>query len=80
MRFQVEAGPARRVVVTGTADFNPTTLAGGRPLPDGMWDISVRFDLVGVDLKTRLGVDATTRVRCRPPRSSGPARPPSFRT
>jgi poly(ribitol-phosphate) beta-N-acetylglucosaminyltransferase len=53
-------GPAQRVVVTGTASFDPATLAGGRPLQNGVWDVSVRFATVGVDLRARIGVDEGT--------------------
>jgi poly(ribitol-phosphate) beta-N-acetylglucosaminyltransferase len=53
-------GSTRRVVVTGTASLDPATLAGGRPLPNGVWDVSVRFATVGVDLRARIGVDTET--------------------
>ena len=52
---------AHRVVVTGTADFDPATLAGGRPLANGIWDVAVRFSCIGVDLRGRVGVDPATR-------------------
>lgn len=50
---------AQRVVVTGTAELDPATLAGGRPLPDGTWDISVSVSTVGFGARARLGVDAS---------------------
>lgn len=50
----------RRVVVTGTADIDAATLAGGRPLADGTWDISVSVSSVGVGARARLGVDGLT--------------------
>jgi poly(ribitol-phosphate) beta-N-acetylglucosaminyltransferase len=56
-----DSGPDRRVVHTGTADFAAATLAGGRLLPDGLWDVFVRLASVGVDVKARLGVDEQTQ-------------------
>lgn len=55
------SGPAKRVVVTGTAEFDPATLAGGRALPNGVWDIAVRFGNLGVELRARLGADDATQ-------------------
>ncbi len=52
---------AHRVVVTGAAEFDPSTLAGGRALANGIWDVTVRFSCIGVDLRGRIGIEPTTR-------------------
>lgn len=51
----------RRVVYAGTAEFEPSTLAGGRALANGVWDVFLRFGSLGIDLKARLGTDRDTR-------------------
>jgi glycosyltransferase involved in cell wall biosynthesis len=55
-----DGGPDRRVVMKGSAVVDPAVLAGGRPLPNGIWDVSVRFGTLGVDLRGRLGADKAT--------------------
>jgi hypothetical protein len=52
--------PARELIFTGTVDVDVMTLAGGRPLVDGLWDISLRFAFLGVGVHPRVGVDAAT--------------------
>jgi hypothetical protein len=44
------------IVVTGCADLDPTTLAGGRPLSNGLWDPWLRFSPLGLDVRARLRV------------------------
>jgi hypothetical protein len=55
-----DAGSVKRVIMTGTATIDQATLAGGRPLANGLWDISVRVEVAGIALRARLGADAAT--------------------
>lgn len=48
---------AKRLVVALGADLDPATLAGGGPLPRALWNISVRFAGLGMELRTRLRSD-----------------------
>jgi len=56
-----QPGSNRHVVIRGSAEFDPSTLAGGRPLANGVWDVLVRFVSLGVELRARLASDAETQ-------------------
>ena len=39
----------------GEVVIDPATAFGGRPLPRGVWDVSVRLNVLGISRETRLG-------------------------
>jgi glycosyltransferase involved in cell wall biosynthesis len=49
----VPAGP-HRIVLDGTAGFDPTTLACGGQLTTGLWDITFRWGTCGFDMRSKL--------------------------
>jgi glycosyltransferase involved in cell wall biosynthesis len=55
LRPLAEASPGQHVVMVGSADLDVATLAGGRRLAKGRWDVNVRMSTLGVELQSRLG-------------------------
>jgi poly(ribitol-phosphate) beta-N-acetylglucosaminyltransferase len=52
---------ARTPVVRVSAELDATALAGGRPLSDGLWDISMWLPILGVGLQSRVAADHSTQ-------------------
>jgi hypothetical protein len=52
--YDLGEGGERGLLVTGSIVLNPNTAAGGSSLPDGIWDVRLRVNAFGVDLKARL--------------------------
>jgi glycosyltransferase involved in cell wall biosynthesis len=52
-------GGDRGLAVTCDIGLNPNTAAGGSPLPDGIWDVRLRVNVLGIDLRTRVKGDAS---------------------
>jgi hypothetical protein len=63
---------AFEVVISGCADLEPTTLAGGHQLPNGLWDPWLRFSMLGLDLRARLRVSTTESFAPPRPALVGP--------
>jgi hypothetical protein len=47
----------RRLLFRGTAELDPMTLHGGRPLPKGAWDLTLRVKVLGLGRRIRLGAE-----------------------
>jgi hypothetical protein len=58
LRVELRAVPAgngaHQVVVVGTVELDPGTAAGGSMIPNGQWDPSLRFSVLGLQMRPRL--------------------------
>jgi glycosyltransferase involved in cell wall biosynthesis len=58
LRVELRAIPgdsgAHQLVVAGSVDINPATIAGGSLMPNGLWDPSLRFSVLGLQVRPRL--------------------------
>jgi glycosyltransferase involved in cell wall biosynthesis len=74
-RWPVRAAVHRTgLTASFTADLDPGTLAGGRPLPEGQWDLHVQFAILGLNQRRRLVLTEERRpgVPLPQPREDGP--------
>jgi hypothetical protein len=47
----------RRVLFRGAVEIDPLTLHGGRPLPKGAWDVTLRVKALGIARRVRVGAE-----------------------
>jgi hypothetical protein len=47
----------RRLLFRGVVEIDPLTLHGGRPLPKGAWDVTLRVKALGIARRVRVGAE-----------------------
>ncbi|MFL6238952.1 MAG: glycosyltransferase [Actinomycetes bacterium] len=50
-------GDRRRLLFRGSVEIDPMTLHGGRPLPKGAWDVTLRVKALGLGKRVRVGAE-----------------------
>jgi hypothetical protein len=50
-------GDRHRLLFRGVVELDPMTLHGGRPLPKGAWDLTLRVKALGIGRRTRVGAE-----------------------